>query len=385
MKRLVLIFSFFTLTLGLSAAALYRVAPRTLKDLLPAIVSARTSEHPATPLARTPEDLKVSFHESQVTNQPGAAEAHRLLAQALVTRAEATGNPADYDRAWLELDRANTLEPGNLRILYSRAALLQSRHRFGQARSLAEQGLQRAPDDPELLGLAGDTALALGDFDGAEAHYRKLAGVWTELPTVWGRLSYLAESRGDIDEAAALMEKQIKVGSDNRMNNAGLARLHTFLGEIEAKRGRLDVARGHYLTALGKAPDYRLAVEFLADLDQWQGNTQAAEDGYRKLLARRFDPKIQLRLADLVERMGERAEASRLRAESLHFFERAVEGGNEGYLRDLATLDLAAGRYSRALELAARDLALRPTRESRALYTSAQKAAAAAGQQDGKP
>jgi hypothetical protein len=61
-------------------------------------------------------------------------------------------------------------------------------------------------------------------------------------------------------------------------------------------------------------------------------------------------------------------------------FEQSTANGYEGYLRDLATLDLAAGRYERAAELAARDLALRPTIESRALYTRVLQAAAEAGQ-----
>ena len=197
------------------------------------------------------------------------------------------------------------------------------------------------------------------------------------------RFSYLAEMRGNLDEAAAMMEKALEAGYQKNVNHATRAWLHTILGEIEAKRGKLDVAATHYNLALKSVPDYRLAVEFIADMDLWQGNLKAAEQGYRKLLADSFDPKIQLRLADLLERRGSKDEAARMRDESRSFYERVVAGGNEGYLRDLATLDLAAGRYGRAVELAARDVTLRPTMESRMLYASVMKKAEAAQKSNG--
>ncbi len=356
----------------------YLVAPRRMKERISRTIhSTETSVRADEAASRTPEDQKILFHESRIADQPKDAQAYRLLAHALVGRAEATGDPADYDRAWMELNHAETLEPHDLRTTLFRSRLLLSRHRFGQARDVAEQGLRKDADNAALLGLSCDTTIAMGDFNGAEAYLRRLVSLAPKSPDTWSKMSYLAEMRGNLDAAAELMEKALKAGYEKDVKYESLAWLHTILGELEVKRGKLDVAREHYAAALKKAPDYRLALEFIADLDLWQGNRQAAEEGYRHLLARRFDPKIQLRLAGIVEGRGMKDEAARLRDESLHFFERAVAGGNEGYLRDLATLDLAAGRYRRAAELAARDVALRPTAESRALYAGILKTAAA--------
>lgn len=119
---------------------------------------------------RSPQNLNVIFHESRVAAQPKDADAYRLLAQALVERAKVTGDPADFDRAWTELDRAEPLEPGSLRTITARTDVALARHRFPLARALAEQGLKRFTDDAELLGLAGDAAVEMGDFAGAEAH-----------------------------------------------------------------------------------------------------------------------------------------------------------------------------------------------------------------------
>lgn len=379
MKKVLLSILFLALFATLVGAA-YIVAPFKMRERVNGEAASTHKPNEASAVEhRSPQTRMVVFHESRIANNPNDAEAHRLLANALITRGETTGEPADYDRASAELDRAETIEPRDLRTIYARAKLLQSRHRFGDARLTAEQGLERNPEDADLIVTAGNAAVAMGDFDGAEAHYQKLVTLAPKSQTTWASFSYLAEMRGNLDEAAAMMEKALETGYKKNVSVATRAWLHTILGEIEAKRGKLDVAATHYKLALKNVPDYRLALEFTADMDLWQGNLKPAEEGYRNLIAKQFDPKIQLRLAELLERRGNKDEAARLRDESLRFYERVVAGGNEGYLRDLAILDLAAGRYKRAAELAQRDVALRPTMESRMLYASVLKKAEAAG------
>ncbi len=342
----------------------------------PAAVSASATDEPVTLKAA---NEKVIFFEWRVAVQSDDADAHRKLAGALVARAALTGDAADYDRGWKELDRADALSPHDGRILQARAGLLLARHRFGPARVLAEQGLQRAPADPELLNIAGNGAINTGDLDGAEAIFRKFTSVAPDLLSSWAGLSQVEELRGHFEAAAELMQKAVKAGYDKPAAPTRIAWAMTILGEIEAKRDRLDLARTQYELALDESPDHPLALEFMADLDQWEGNLAAAEAGYRKVLALRPEPKVRLNLASLLEREGKKEEAARMQEESLRFYEWAVKGGNEGYLRPLATLDLAAGRYQRAADLAARDLALRPTMESRLLYSNILKEATAAG------
>lgn len=342
----------------------------------PAAISASA---PVEPVTLKAANERIAFFEWRVAVQDDGSESHRKLAVALVARAAFTGDAADYDRGWKELDRADALSPHDRRVLQAQAALLLARHRFGQARALAEQGLQRAPDDPELLNIAGNGAINTGDLDGAEAIFRKFTSVAPDLLSSWAGLSQVAELRGHFEEASELMQKAVKAGYDKPSPPARIAWAMTILGEIEAKRDRLDLARVQYELALRESPDHPLALEFMADLDQWEGRLAEAEAGYRKVLTLRPEPKVRLNLASLLEREGKKEEAARMQAESLRFYEWAVKGGNEGYLRPLATLDLAAGRYQRAADLAARDLALRPTMESRLLYNSIIKEAAASG------
>ena len=345
------------------------------------IVSTKASGTSESAKVATPEDRKVQFAEASIAKHGEDAEAHRLLAGALITRAETTSNAADYDRAWTELDRAESLEQTvTARVLTLRASLLLSRHRFAQSRTVAEEGLKKWTDNVELLGIAGDGALESGDLATAEKHYQHLVETSPRLSGAWARLSHLEEVRGNFAEASRLMEKSIDVSYPKPLSVGGIAWTRSILGEIEAKRGNLDEARRQYDWALNKVPDYPLALEFLADLEQWQGHPDAAEQIYRNLLSKKADPKWQMSLATLLEKRGAKDEAAQLRAEARKFYEQTVAGGNEGYLRPLATLELDEHHYQRAAELAARDLALRPTTESRAIYANIIKAANDAGQ-----
>ena len=342
------------------------------------IASRKRKAHPVAPPTR--QDESIAFHQQRIATQPDDSEAYRMYAAALMQRAEATGNAADYDSAWAQLDHADQLEPGSLRLLQARSVLSMSRHRFQMAQTFAEQGLRAEPRNTDFLGLAGDGALERGDLDAADRYYRQLVEVAPRLPSAWARASHLAEVRGDLAEAIRLMEKSIDASYPKPLSRNGFAWSRAIIGEIQAKRGNLEEAQRQYKWALAKYTDHPLALEFMADLDQWQGHNDEAESIYRKLLAFKTDPKFQISLATLLEKRGEKDEAARLRAEARAFYEQAVASGNEGYLRPLATLDLASGNYQRAAELAARDLALRPTTESRAIYANILKAANEAGQ-----
>lgn len=260
----------------------------------------------------------------------------------------------------------------------ARARLLLSRHRFPQARAVAEEGLKRHPNDEALLAVAGDAARETGDLEAAENFYNKLHAQGPRLIS-WARLAHVAELRGNLNTAATMLEKAMEAGTKKAAPPETIAWCHAVLGELELKRGKLEAAHKHYRAGLERSPEHPLVLEHLAELETKQGNPAAAETAYQRILAQRDDPGIRLRLADLFELRGKREEAARIRNEVTHVFERLVEAGNEGYLRPLAELDLAAGRYQRAATLAARDVALRPTQESQAVLRKVLAAAAAAG------
>ncbi len=364
-QTVVLIITFAAMLAG----AIYVVAAR--RHAVAVVTPASTA---------LPADQRVAFTEARLTTHPDDSEAYRMHASSLVMRAEATGDATDYDRAWQQLELAEKYDPGSLRLIQARASLSMSRHHFGQAQTIAEQGLSIQPTNADLLGLAGDGALETGNFEAADKHYHKLVEVAPRLASSWARLSHLAEVRGNLEEAVKLMEKSINASYPKPLSRSAIAWSRAIIGEMEAKRGNLDEARRQYKWALVKYENHPLALEFMADLEQWQGHNNEAEAIYRTLLQIKADPKFQISLATLLEKRGAKDEAAQLRAEARRFYEQSVASGNEGYLRPLATLELASGNYQRAVELAARDLALRPTPESRVIYANILKAASDAGQ-----
>lgn len=379
MKRTRLI-TLFAVLIATLAGGVYLAASGSLKNGDRASNgSAEPSHEVRARLPRTPQDQFVALQEQRIVNEPKDAEAHRLLAHGLLERAKITFAVADLDRAWTELDSSDSLEPDSLRTLTARADVLLSRHRFRQARTLAEGGLQRFKDDAELLGLAGDAAVEIGDFAAAETHYMRRAEIAPEAPSTWIKLARSAEMQMKFDEANTLMRKALQKAEAKRAPADSTSWIHARIGEIEIKRGKLPEARSHLMIALRDKPEHLLALDFLANLDQWQGDPRAAEASYRKLLSVSPNPRIKLRLAKLLEGRGAKQEAARLRNESREFLERAVADGHEGFLRDLATLDLEDKQYARAAQHAARDMVIRPTTESRALMIGIVQTAAAAG------
>ena len=354
-----------------------------LVALTAGIIYTLSSRHSSASAARrTLYDEQISFHESRVRKNPDDPEVRRRFAAALNARAEATGNGEDYDLALSELDKAEELAPGSLDLLAARAATLLSRHRFAEARATAEEGLKRKAESPDFIGIAGDGALQTGDLEAADSYYRRLTELEPKKAASWSRLSQLAELRGDLNEAAALMEKAINAGYPKPLTPLNTAWARSILGEIELKRGNAAEARRQYMWALDKSPDHPLALHHLAQLDEREGRLDAAEAGFRKVLENRpSDPDAKLGLSRLLEARGEKVEAKRLRAEAVRFYEEAVESGNEGYLRPLAQQYLKDGRHAEAVELAARDLKLRPTLESRLIHESMLKAARDGGEQ----
>jgi tetratricopeptide (TPR) repeat protein len=325
------------------------------------------------------EDQAVAFHRARAESRGDDADAWRMLAAAYVRRAEATGHPADYDRAAETLDRAEKLEPQDLRTLQGRAAMLASRHRFPQALALAEHGLQKFPEDLELLRIAGDTALEQGEVEIAEGYYRRAHKVSPRL-SEWARLAHIAEIHGKLDEAVEMLNKAIQSGYERAAPAESISWCRAVLGEVELKRGRPAEARKQYEQALEASPEHPLALEHLAELEHREGKLAAAEAIYRKILRGRPNPEVQLVLAGILETLGKKEEAARLRSETRSFLESAAAAGHEGYLRPLAEMELAAGRYQRAAALAARDMVLRPNAYSRALFKKILHAAAEAGQ-----
>lgn len=297
-----------------------------------------------------------------------------------IKRGKLTADGADFDSATNLLDKAEALVGSDARIPAERARVLSARHRFVEARAVAEKALAKYPDDERLLEIVADSALYAGDMKAGEAGFRKLTETEERISIPWIGLAYWAEITGNLEQAQELLEKSLNAPWPRPLGYERQAYVHSVMGEVRAKQGELKEARRQYQWALSKEPDYPAARTGLVDVEQYEGNDPTAEKLLRGLIESESpNADYQIKLADLRERLGDKAEAGRLRKDAETFYAWSVETGYDGYLRPLATLKLAEGDFRRAAELAARDLEIRPTSESRAIYENVLAQAKSAG------
>ncbi|MDI4658060.1 tetratricopeptide repeat protein [Xanthobacter autotrophicus] len=98
------------------------------------------------------------------------ASLHHALGLALVRQRR-------YDEALGELAKARALAPAQARYAYVEVIALQSLGRRSEAMELAEQGLERNPNDPALIGLVLNEALAAGNITRARQLVSRLSAL----------------------------------------------------------------------------------------------------------------------------------------------------------------------------------------------------------------
>jgi tetratricopeptide (TPR) repeat protein len=100
--------------------------------------------------------------ERRVAGHSGDAQGLMLLGLAYQQRARETGDPGYYPRSEEALERSLAASPENDLALTGLAALAASRHRFEDARSLAEKAVGLNPRSAEAYGVLGDSLVELG-------------------------------------------------------------------------------------------------------------------------------------------------------------------------------------------------------------------------------
>lgn len=358
-------------------------------------------------LGRGPERLpyitpagikKLAFYDKQIKIQQGQGAARRTdldysvaLATAVLDRGKVTGDGRDFDNATAIINDAEALiatrtrtEEGATRLpelFVMRARILAARHRFLEAREVAERALAKYPGVTELAGIAGEASVQAGDLNSGEAYLRKLVGSEYRVANNLIGLAYWAEISGDLEQAAELLARAPEVKFPKPLPRLRLAYVHAVQGDIQSKLGDLKTAQAYYEESLRNEPTFAQARSGIADLLQYQGKNDEAEAILRSLVETEWpNADYQVKLATLRERQGDPEEAKKLRRAAEKYYEWSVESGFEGYLRPLATLKLARGEYRAAAKYAARDLELRPNKESRAIYQNIYNTAQKAGE-----
>lgn len=293
-------------------------------------------------------DSQIGFWSKRAAGNASAYIDLTYLGQAFARKARETGDVGFYLRAEEALRQALRSNPRYVQASASLSAVLFALHDFEGALALARPIV----DDPrgvQALATAGDASLALGQYAQAQRAYNRLLA-WGATPGAYSRLAFLADLRGDSDQALALMDRAARLAHEAGDYGESLAWYAFHIGELSFRAGRIDLAESHYGAALGVFDDYPLALGGLAKAKAARGDYRAAIGLYRRATRIVPQPDLLAALGDVYAVLGNE-KAAREQYRTVALIGKLARINRQVYNRQLATFyadhDLRVGEARR--------------------------------------
>ena len=243
-------------------------------SVTPASGTPGTSVTQLNPIAsRKPSTVqRIAMLEAATRANPQAGEQWRELGAAYVRQAFETADPAFYPLAESSLRRAEKILGATPAIMVSKAGLALARHRFADARNLAENVVRAQPEAIAGRIALFDAEVELGNY---EVAFRSIDELVAQRPNVatLSRLSYRRQLNGDLLGAEIAMRQAVSAapaGSIDRGVALG------YLGDVLLEAGRLDAASRSYNLSVGLDPANGTAILGQARVLLARGNRKGA-------------------------------------------------------------------------------------------------------------
>ena len=312
-------------------------------------------------------ESEIAFYQGRIHRDPDGGLDLASLGRAYLKMARATG-----DLSWYLLaEQAARRSLGNLPFHNDAAVLVlakvaEARHDFDEAIRLAT----RAGGTNDALTIFVSTHLAIGRVDEAARAAEALVERSPGLVSL--ALRGLAKvAQGEDGEAIENFTRAIASEESGEAGSSAWAR--TLLGRLNAKRGRLNLARDLYQEALRILPQYPLALLNLAELEARAGEYADAERHHSQVVTisaaspNVYDHAVLRGLARVKDLQGDHAGAGTLWDQAEGRLRRDVAEGSFGHRRELARLLLERGRtgdLAEALALMHTEVSTRPDPET---------------------
>jgi tetratricopeptide (TPR) repeat protein len=277
--------------------------------------------------------------EGRVAADPADVQSLVLLGLTYQQRARESGDPSFYPRSGTALSRAAHLDPKNAVATIGLASLAASRHRFEQARVLAERARRLAPDSADPLGVLGDALVELGRYREAFAVFDRMAALRPNLAS-YSRVSYARELLGDPRGAIAAMRLAVEAGAGTV---EPLAWTLVQLGNLYFDHGRLASAARAYREGLAHFPGYVHAEAALGKVAAARGRYLEAIRRYQRAVERLPLPQYQGALGDVLRAAGREREAQEAFG-GVDTIQRVLEANGVRTELETALFDLDHGR-----------------------------------------
>ena len=327
-----------------------------LKIEVPAVEFYRRSERAWELAEQRQYEAAIAEWKKALELNPEDAKARTNLGHVLV-RAGKSGEAIEQYRKALEFNPEYTEAHNNLGVA------LAARGQLEEAIAHYQKALEVNPDSAESHTNLGVALAARGQLDKAVVHFQEALEVNPEYPEVHNNLGVVLARAGKLDEAIKHFQKFLQA-------NPHSAEAHNNLGAALAGKGTPDEAVTHYRKALEIDPDFTEAHYNLGDILYYlQGRIPEALAHWRKVLSAQPNHLAVLNQTAWV--LATSPEASvRNGAEALELAERAVRlsGGREpAFFDTLAAAYAEVGRFSEAVEIARRAMALAAQRNDQHL------------------
>jgi len=318
-------------------------------------------------------DARIDASRRAVGKYPGQWLRHEELAGAHLARARLVAGLDDFAAAEGELARAFEIAPKGSGPWLTQARLDYALHRLDRVEiSLAAFEGRILIDDPhraEVARIRGDVALQRGDHADARARYVAAEALKRTEASCFGAVQlHWWEAR--FDEAKATLDScEGLVVGDNPTTRAWYD-LQRGLISLDAEQ--LAAAEQHYLDATEHVTGWYLVDEHLAEVRALQGDTAAAEAGYRDIVARTGGPEFMDALAELLIATGREVEGRDWAAKADAAWRKAIARYPEAAFGHALEHFLAFGKDpAETLEFARLNVAARPNGPARALLARA--------------
>lgn len=307
--------------------------------------------------ASSPAEAAIVAAREAIEKNSNRADAHNALAMALARRARETSDTSYYEQAQHALDAALRLEPDNLESQKTRVWILLGRHKFSEAREVAEAIIQRAPDDVQAYGLFADAHVGLGSYDEAEIATQTMLDLHPGSVPGLTRGAYLRELYGDLEGALEFMSDAYQRLPPNEVEDRAWVLTHA--AHLELSRGNVGAADSLLDEADELFPNYHYALAQRAKVRVAQGRHAEAAGLLRRHVNAAPHPENFYYLAEALHRAGQEQAAK----DAFEEFEQKARAEMEGH--DNANRELIfyyadhADRPDEALRLARQEIAWR--------------------------
>jgi tetratricopeptide (TPR) repeat protein len=258
--------------------------------------------------------VNIGYFEGRIQRDPYDFIAHAALGREYAQRGRETGDIRHYERALRSLEKSLAIMPDDYTALAQMASILNTHHRFADAKPLAEKAIALKPNKGLGYAALGDAELELGNPEAAKAAYLKVAELEPSLAS-YSRLARFYQNKGDYPTARSYWQKALESSAGAPIEN--IAWIAVQLGHMTIDEGDTAQAKVEFDAALRRFPNFIHAIAGLGRAYAAEGNHKKAVSYYKKALRQRELPEYVIALGDSYLALG--------RAKDAHFAYGKVE------------------------------------------------------------